>query len=61
MQTLVKSLHAENLVHGDLRYPNIICNGEKVMIVDFDWAGREGESASLVQDVERSGIRLVNQ
>jgi hypothetical protein len=28
-----------NLVHGDLREPNILVCGGKVRVVDFDWAG----------------------
>jgi len=33
-----------DLVHGDLREPNILCVGEKVMLIDFDWGGRVGEA-----------------
>ncbi|KAH0838879.1 hypothetical protein J3R83DRAFT_7306 [Lanmaoa asiatica] len=43
LQELVKSFHAEDLVHGALRSPNIISDGSKVMIIDFDRAGNEGE------------------
>lgn len=43
LQVLIRSFHDKNFVHGDLRCPNIICDGEKVMIVDFNWAGKEGE------------------
>jgi len=31
-------------VHGDLREPNMLCDGEKVMLVDFDWGGKVGEA-----------------
>ena len=31
-----------NLVHGDLRKPNILVEGEKIRIIDFDWAGTAG-------------------
>ncbi|KAI6022555.1 hypothetical protein EDC04DRAFT_2900835 [Pisolithus marmoratus] len=40
---LVESCHTEGLVHGDLRAPNIICDQNRVMLIDFDWAGKEGE------------------
>lgn len=37
-------MHGQGLVHGDLRFMNILCDVKgNVMIVDFDWAGREGE------------------
>ncbi|KAI6042779.1 hypothetical protein EDC04DRAFT_2891623 [Pisolithus marmoratus] len=40
---LVKSFHAEGLVHGDLRAPNIICDRNRVMLIGFDWGGKEGK------------------
>ncbi|KAH9167059.1 hypothetical protein EDB89DRAFT_1910268 [Lactarius sanguifluus] len=40
---LMESFHAKNLVHGDLRDVNIICRGDSVMLVDFDWGGKVGE------------------
>ncbi|KAH9065107.1 hypothetical protein EDB83DRAFT_2291675 [Lactarius deliciosus] len=45
LTTLVDSFHDEGLVHGDLRQPNMICNGEKIMLIDFDWGGRVGETS----------------
>ncbi|KAI9449640.1 hypothetical protein BJY52DRAFT_1192413 [Lactarius psammicola] len=45
LKKLVESFHAEDLVHGDLRQPNmIICGKENIMLVDFDWGGRVGEA-----------------
>ena len=41
---LVQAFHKIDLVHGDLREPNILCNGDKVMLIDFDWGGKEGEA-----------------
>ncbi|KAG6371491.1 hypothetical protein JVT61DRAFT_9528 [Boletus reticuloceps] len=43
LQELVKSFHAENFVHGDSRGPNILCDGNRVKVIDFDWGGKEGE------------------
>jgi hypothetical protein len=31
-----------DLVHGDLREPNVRVRGDKVWVVDFDWAGTHG-------------------
>jgi len=42
---LVQALHEEGFVHGDLRDTNIICAGDIMMLIDFDWAGREGDAA----------------
>jgi hypothetical protein len=44
LTNLVKAFHEVNLVHGDLRDPNILCNRDKVMLIDFDWGGKEGEA-----------------
>ncbi|KAI6094094.1 hypothetical protein F5141DRAFT_1038270 [Pisolithus sp. B1] len=43
LRELVESFHAEDLVHGDLRAPNIICDRNRVMLIDFDCGGKEGE------------------
>ncbi|KAF8804084.1 hypothetical protein BYT27DRAFT_7108055, partial [Phlegmacium glaucopus] len=40
---LVKDFHAEGLVHGDLRDVNIIFNDHRVMLLDFDWGGQDGQ------------------
>ena len=45
LRVLVKSFHDKGLVHGDLREPNIICDGEQVMLIDFDWGGAAGEAS----------------
>jgi hypothetical protein len=41
----VKSFHDNGLVHGDLREPNLICDGDKIMLVDFDWGGEDGKTS----------------
>lgn len=43
LRQLVSDFHEEGLVHGDLRHPNIIIEGDRVLLLDFDWGGREGE------------------
>lgn len=41
LQHLVENFHSRG---RDLRDPNILCNGESVMLVDFDWGGKDGEA-----------------
>ncbi|KAI6094093.1 hypothetical protein F5141DRAFT_1017916, partial [Pisolithus sp. B1] len=45
LRDLVESFHAEGLVHGDLRAPNIICNRNGVKLIDFDWGRKQGEAS----------------
>ena len=42
LQKLMQTFHARGLVHGDLREPNILCYGEKVMLIDFDRVAKSG-------------------
>ncbi|KAH9059336.1 hypothetical protein EDB87DRAFT_1577674 [Lactarius vividus] len=44
LQELVQCFHDKDMVHGDLRESNILCDGENVMLIDFDWGGRVGEA-----------------
>ncbi|KIL70470.1 hypothetical protein M378DRAFT_68187 [Amanita muscaria Koide BX008] len=43
LQRLMDDFHSKDLVHGDLRAANIICKGDSVMLIDFDWGGKAGE------------------
>jgi serine/threonine protein kinase len=43
MDEIVETLHEHGYVHGDLRAPNFIVDGEKLCLVDFDWGGKEGQ------------------
>ena len=52
LQDLVKSFHAENFVHGDLRDTNIICDDERFFLIDFDWGGKLGEACYPVKFYE---------
>jgi Ser/Thr protein kinase RdoA (MazF antagonist) len=38
----MQSFHDSDFVHGDLRESNILCDGERVMLIDFDWGGKAG-------------------
>ena len=44
LRDLVDAFHGKNLVHGDLRNVNIICKGDDVKLIDFDWGGKDGEA-----------------
>lgn len=43
MEKQLKELHAQHLVHGDIRDTNVFVNKERttLMIIDFDWSGVE--------------------
>ncbi|KDQ29603.1 hypothetical protein PLEOSDRAFT_1112361 [Pleurotus ostreatus PC15] len=41
---IVKVLHDNGLVFGDLRTPNIMYVNSSFKLIDFDWAGKEGEA-----------------
>ena len=44
LQELVQSFHDAGFVHGDLREPNILCDGDKLKLIDYDWGGVVGEA-----------------
>lgn len=44
LQKLVQSFHDAGFVHGDLREPNILCDGDKLKLIDYDWGGVVGEA-----------------
>ncbi|KAH8979285.1 hypothetical protein EDB86DRAFT_2814747 [Lactarius hatsudake] len=44
LKALVQAFHDEDLVHSDLWKPNMICNGEDILLLDFDWGGQVGEA-----------------
>ena len=43
LRKAVKLLHSHDFVHGDLRGPNMLLVGDKVLLLDFDWCGKRGE------------------
>ena len=41
IEQILRELHRNRYVFGDLRQPNIILNqANKIQLIDFDWAGR---------------------
>jgi len=59
VEKVIKSLHSKGLVHGDVRDTNLLVrtDGEcGFVLIDFDWAGKEGE-ARYPMNVNRNNIR----
>jgi len=44
MDRIVDELHSSGFVHGDLRLPNFLVDGERLLLIDFDWGGKEGQA-----------------
>lgn len=44
LRKAVRLLHESNLVHGDLRGPNIMVSKGEAQVIDFDWAGPSGQA-----------------
>ena len=44
LQGIAAKLESAGFVHGDLRAPNILVQGDRVLVIDYDWAGRLGEA-----------------
>ena len=63
------SFHEKDLVHGDLRDANIICKNDSVMLIDFDWGGKEGDvsyptlnlNAELLQGRVSGDLRITKE
>ncbi|KAH7108569.1 hypothetical protein BKA62DRAFT_649367 [Auriculariales sp. MPI-PUGE-AT-0066] len=48
LEDAVKAMHEAGFVHGDLREPNILLDGNNTpMIIDFDWAGPLDEPCTV--------------
>jgi hypothetical protein len=45
---LLTTMHTAGFVHGDFRFGNLLYTREppKVLLIDFDWAGRPGDAAA---------------
>lgn len=55
LRTAVRLLHAEDLVFGDLRVPNILETTEGILLIDFDWCGKAGV-ARYPCDINKTNI-----
>jgi hypothetical protein len=44
LELVLEVLKNKDFVHGDLRAPNILVAGGKILVLDFDWAGKAGEA-----------------
>lgn len=44
LRAALTTLHHGGYVFGDLRRPNVLVDGERVMLIDFDWCGKAGEA-----------------
>jgi tRNA A-37 threonylcarbamoyl transferase component Bud32 len=41
----MKELHKNNMVHGDIREPNVLMKGEEsVYLIDFEFSGEVGQA-----------------
>ncbi len=49
LEMLMKSFRDDGFVHGDLCEPNILCDGDQVMLVDFDHGGKVELMAQLTR------------
>jgi tRNA A-37 threonylcarbamoyl transferase component Bud32 len=54
LRQLVDVFHAEGLVHGDLWSPNILCNGDRLMLLNFDWEKRKGRCFAWMSSLTQS-------
>lgn len=43
LRGIAAKLKSTGFVHGDLRAPNILVQGDRVLAIDYDWAGRLGQ------------------
>ncbi|KAI0086843.1 hypothetical protein BDY19DRAFT_995585 [Irpex rosettiformis] len=55
LRNTVHLLHNANLVHGDVRDPNVLVTQDGAMLIDFDWCGEEGR-ARYPYDISLDGI-----
>ncbi|KAI0694019.1 hypothetical protein C8T65DRAFT_744535 [Cerioporus squamosus] len=42
LESAVTALHDHGFVFGDLRTPNVLLVGDRVVLIDFDWCDKEG-------------------
>ena len=69
LNQLVQSFHAKGLVHRNFQNPNIICNKDRVMLLDFNRGGKEGEvsypdielNPNLTKRQERTDLKITKE
>lgn len=67
IQELVEGFHLAGFVHGDLRLANFVFTEEpqRMLLVDFDWGGKEGEVVFphefLIEELEVPSNRLLDR
>ncbi|MGG1518037.1 protein kinase [Paenibacillus oryzisoli] len=54
---IVGDVHAQGIVHLDIRIPNVLLDGERMSLIDFGLAARLGEPARLPADADEEFIR----
>jgi len=58
MDEMVAMIHGAGYVHGDLRPPNFMVDGKKLLLIDFDWGGKEGDTT--FPDIELQRIICID-
>ena len=59
MDKMVAAIHGAGYVHGDLRPPNFVVDGKKLLLIDFDWGGNEGDA--MFPDIELQRIIRIDR
>ena len=62
LRVALEKLHSRGLVFGDLRPPNVLIVGDKVVLIDFDWCGEAGKARYpsdilLVEETWHPGVQ----
>jgi serine/threonine protein kinase len=67
LQQLMDSFHDKGLVHGDLRDANVICKDRSMILIDFDWGGKDGQVFYPTPDLlpkllrDRADLRITKE
>jgi len=59
MDEMVAAIHGAGYVHGDLRPPNFVVDGKKLLLIDFDWGGNKGDA--MFPDIELQRIIRIDR
>jgi len=52
LEDALTKLHEKGFVFGDLRPPNVLFDGERIRLIDYNWAGRYKVDEKLLGDSE---------